>query len=132
MGIRLFSMVKSPVAHLLLISLGFIAFVGTLLPGACGQSQSIKDKFKEADKNGDEHLCYKEYHASNPNVSEAKFDEAAGRDKRLDLEEYMKLEGTGSAPPPGFLMMINDFIVVFSRCTDCTCTSTFLHFNPQF
>jgi len=102
MGNCLSNMVVSPVAHLLLITLGFIAFVG-MLPGAEANETLMKQKFDEADTNKDGRICYHEYHEFNPNVSEGRFDEAAGTDKTLDLEEFTVLEATGSAPPPGVL-----------------------------
>merc|ERR1711970_187403 len=92
MGNRLFSMVKSPAARLLLISLGFIAFVGTLLPGAYGDFDAARlAKLKKIDTNNDGQISWKELIELFPYVSEADFDEFTNGDKELGMEEFLYL-----------------------------------------
>merc|ERR1719495_2411488 len=87
-------MIKSPAARLLLISLGFIAFViGTLLPGAYGMARLAKIKnyaeLKKIDTNSDGQISWKELIELFPYVSEAEFDEFTNGDKELSMEEFL-------------------------------------------
>merc|ERR1719495_2903367 len=82
-------MIKSPAARLLLISLGFIAFVGTLLPGAYGMENYAK--LKKIDTNSDGQISWKELIELFPYVSEADFDEFTNGDKELSMEEFLYL-----------------------------------------
>merc|ERR1719244_1898189 len=85
-------MIKSPAARLLLISLGFIAFVGTLLPGAYGGFYADKmTQFKKIDTNRDKIISWEEFHDEYWRVSKAKFDEFTNGDKKLDLLEFFAL-----------------------------------------
>merc|ERR1719495_304759 len=89
-------MVKSPAARLLLISLGFIAFVvGTLLPGAYGMARFGKIKnyaeLKKIDTNSDGQISWKELIELFPYVSEADFDNFTNGDKELGMEEFLYL-----------------------------------------
>merc|ERR1719244_264785 len=89
-------MVKSPAARLLLISLGFIAFVGTLLPGAYGGDDvqfnaANLAKMKKIDTNSDGHISWNELIELFPKVSAAEYSKFHEGEKFLNTVEYLAM-----------------------------------------